>query len=325
MGRRVSWWILLAGLLLIGLLVLDGQCTVVDGTVVSRHEGVDALIDPHWRPVWEIEARYEPAAGRAIVPPWRADQAAGPVTADLPIDLATYDRLAVGQQVRVLYFPPLPELARLADQPLAGVILGPLAESFVQSNIALDLALLAWIVLTVKRRWRPTLLTIRPHKLGLCLLHLAFLQLCPLSMLGIRDLLPPPDAPLLEANGTVQEVQPIRSVGNTRRGSSQRSLAVDLPRPYDRVLVSFQPLGWRQPVVAVDDAAVGARPALRQGDPVLVTYPAEQPRAGWIEGADHTHRLENRLFVHALITAPFALAVILGDLGRLLFLGLAGR
>lgn len=288
------------------------------GTVVEKRESVEELIDPYWRPVHEVVVAFEPASDEAVRVPWQPGRWAGGVSAPVATDLATYDRLRPGSAVQVRYFPPAPDIARLAEQSLAEVVFGPLLDELRESGLLLDVLLLGWFVLATKRRWWPGFFTTDPRKLGLLLLHLVFLQAWPLSMLGMRDLLPPPSGPLLQTTATVQEVRVIRSIGHARTDTSQRLLTLDLPRPFERALVRFVPAGWDQPVVAIDEVTPGSVPGLEQGARVSLTYAQAQPRVGWIDSASREHRRENRLFVHALFTVPFVLMLIVGQVLMLL-------
>lgn len=305
----------------VGVLVADASCQVADGVVVDKREGVEALIDPYWRPIREIVVRFAPDRDRAIAIPWQPERWSAGVTVPLPTSLEAYDRLRPGASVQVRYFPPLPDIARFADQSLMSVVFGPLWEALRESGILLDVLLLAWLILATRYRWWPGFLTRDPRKLALLLVHLMMLQLLPLSLLGTADLVPAPTGPAAATMATLQEVQLIRSVGHTRYGSTQRSLAVDLPRPFARVLLRFVPATDDQPVVAVDDVTPESVAALEVGDEVAITYLVADPRIGWLEHADRSHRLENRLAVHALVTIPFAVLLILGQLVAWLFWG----
>ncbi|MCC6177849.1 MAG: hypothetical protein IT305_21315 [Chloroflexi bacterium] len=306
----------------VGVLVADASCQVTDGVVVDKRESVERLIDPYWRPVREVVVHFTPDDDRALAIPWQPRRWRDGVTVPLPTSLDDYDQLRPGAQVRVRYFPPLPDAARFADQPLADVAFGPLWEGLRESGILLDVLLLAWVILATWRRWWPGFFTRDPRKLGLLLVHLLMLQLLPLSLLGTADLVPPPTDPVASAAATLQESQTIRSVGHTRYGGSTQTLTMDLPRPFVRVLLRFVPAGRDQPVVTVDDVTPESVAGLTDGDEVKIVYPTANPRLGRLELADRGHRRENRLYAHALVTLPFVGLLLVGQAATWLVWGL---
>lgn len=311
MRRRLP---VMLGLLLVLAFIGDQQCRLSDAVVRERWEGVDALIDPHWRPVHALTVHFTPDTTGSLTVPWQPDRWRHGVTASLPLARADYDRIAIEEVVRVRYLPVLPDVARLAHQSLAEVLLGPLLESLLASGLHWGIICLAWIILSARRGWWPGYFLDSPRKLIWLPVHLIMAQLLPLSLLGTNDLLPPPSGELRSATATIQEVREIRAVGHTRYGHGPRSLAMDLPQPYARVLVRFIPEGWRGTVIAVDDVSLATAAGLIQDDSVTVIYSVANPRDGRLEQATREHRWENRLFVHTMFTVPLLAFVVLGQL-----------
>src|SRR5574341_1265666 len=137
--RRTRLALLLMGLaiMLIGTVWADARCQVVDAIVVEKRESVEALIDPYWRPTREVVVHYTPRVGEAVPIPWQPDRGRDGYTVSLPTSLESYDHLRPGTTVQVSYFPPLPDVARLADQSLPEIVFGPLWEGLRESGILL--------------------------------------------------------------------------------------------------------------------------------------------------------------------------------------------
>ncbi|MCC6175710.1 MAG: hypothetical protein IT305_10440 [Chloroflexi bacterium] len=147
--------------------------------------------------------QFTPPGNSATVPRWHPANSRADATAPIPTSLVEYDHLRSGVPVRVRNSPLLPSLARFADQSLPRVVLGPLWEALRASGILPGLILLGWFLLATR-------------KIALLCVHVAMLQLLPLSLLGAADRFPIPTGRTARTTATLQEVRVVRSVGHTR-------------------------------------------------------------------------------------------------------------
>jgi hypothetical protein len=265
------------------------------GTVVAKREVIQILTDT-WMRRQFVDVRFQPGDAPDLE------------TAEVAVDIGTYDRLRVGEPTQVRYLPnptlrvlgPL-ATARLATQP-------PLASFVARIGnvlIGFGLAIAAWLALLwAWSKWRHWWLSAA-----------IFLLMAGGTLyIGSNWPTPAPTEPLLAATATVRELDHI-----TRVWAGKRTSGEDAVQPYTIVQLVFVPQGASEPVIAVDSIDTGSVPALEQGGEVAISYSAVDPRSARIDGATRTYFWKNlRSFgiIALILLAAIAIPWLIGRLRK---------
>jgi len=288
MMRRIGCLLqLVVFMLLVGMWVapsvyLDTRGIVGPGTVVEKHEDIDRYRRSlSWGRRLNILVEYQPPEQDA------------PSRAAISVDEATYDRLQIGDTVRVRYQPTqwlrdfllLNLQARLEHQSTLTTVL-----LFVDSTLLLaifGLLLLFLIGAAIKARspsMRVAVITVAVLDLGAVAL-LAMWPTIRSDQGGERS----------TAMATVRNVERFtkRPASPGRRRGARLSASRELWGPFDRVQLEVESGG--RTVVAVDDIDADSVPGLAVGAQVAVAYPQQNPREARIVDATRRHVLLNLL------------------------------
>jgi hypothetical protein len=241
---------------------------VVSGTVVAKREAIDVLSGTWMRRAF-VDVRYRPRG---------EDETE---VASIAVDLATYDRLHMGDPVQVRYAPnaTLRQLASLAVARLDSQL--PLGSFFARMGnylVGLVLTIGVWLALLwAWSKWRHWWLSAAIF--GLMAGGVLYLG---------SGWQPAPGGAILAGSAEIRAIHQVTRIWESRRSSGD-----DAVQPYTIVELVFVPQGTAEPVVAVDLVDAGSVPALEKGANVPISYSARDPRWARIEGATRTYSWKN--------------------------------
>ena len=306
--------------------LLEGSSRTTAAAVIEKSERAEEGLGLAWRRVYQVQVTFTPERDESVAgalerwvwaglygspTPQPLDAAVRPL---VRVSRATFDRLRPGNTVQVRYAPLFPERARLSEYSVLdyAVLAHPVSLFWFWPGALLAASLFAWLAAVVVgrtlRRWPAGARLVGRTALVLGILAL---QAFSLAVLGVGEegglgrLLPRPGGEALEARAVVQEITPVTGLGL----SSRRGRSLDLPEPFERVLLAFVPAGQDDPVVAVDEVDRGSVAGLAEGAEVPITYAAGDPRRAAPRGATYRHRWANALAVHGFYTGVSLLAV----------------
>ena len=292
--------LLFGGLYLGPSLYLDFNGIDSTATVVDKEERIDrgrrsSSLD-WWRRL-DVVVEYQPA------------EQSLPHRSSIRVDEGTYDRLQVGDTVRIRYQPEqwmrdfilLSPQARLEHQStlqLFEPLLSP------QGRVALlGGLLLVLLVLAGRARTRPG----RAVFFALAALAGAALLLFQVRPAALFDT----GGPRVSATATVRAVASITDRPASRRGrrSGSGPNMRKMAQPIERVQLDVGEGG--STVLAVDDIDARSVPGLAVGSRVAVMYPPDRPREARNVDATRTHTTINRLDMLAQYSLVIGFSLIL--------------
>lgn len=281
MKRFGNWLGLLLTIIVVGAflglsLYLDAKSIPTPGEVTTKRETINfgSRRSDSWSRRTAVEVRYQPVGHYA------------PLTANITVDLATYDRLHVGSPVVVRY-PDDPRFRDFLFLPLARLD-GQTTWTVIRTALPpgtgrVVLLVLGALVLLKLWTW------LRGRVRGLGWLLVAYLLGAALFLF-----FPWPDraesGPRDTALATVRSIRPVHYLPGSRgrRGST-------LLQPYDFVVLEYVPQGRADPVVTVDAVDAGSVLGLAPGRTIAVNYVVGDVRSASIEGGRRTYRQRNLL------------------------------
>lgn len=256
-----------------GSLYLDTAGTVVKAQVLTRTERIHYREEGDWSHEYRITAQYTVT-----------DQP--PLTASFAPDAAIFDQLHPNESIdlRAVSLGGWFSYVRFANQ----TTLTWLPWRWI--GIGLLVMLVGWLLwqLSKRTRWGWVLTAI-------LLLALATLPL----LFKLREGERSQDISLtpLRATATVQEVErvtrldPLPEHGS---GDSRWDTEIDVPQPYDIVVVRFIPKGHEQAVLGVD-AVDAEHPMVKADTLVEIAYAESDPRTVRLLNAHRSHYWKNPL------------------------------
>ncbi|AHG91731.1 hypothetical protein J421_4194 [Gemmatirosa kalamazoonensis] len=277
----MPFFVLCAVLVLGPSLWLDANGHVSRARVERKREDVRIASDGAWTRAFLLDVA---PAGET-----------SPITPTVSVDEARYDRLRVGDTVRVRTVACCPIFARLADRStldwmrdLAPMVLhGGRWVIWLVGGIA---------VLAFAGRRGTAFLLAAAVAWGVAALALDRATPGPL----------PNDGPL-RAAARVHAVRTVEYALSTSRRDD-----FELPQPYDVAELAFVPAPGADTVVAVDAVDDGTMPQLVMGGTVPVRFDPARPRAATIDGGDRSYVDRNRPLFIAIVGGVFALATLIG-------------
>ncbi len=304
-GTLLAWLFIIALLAIcLGPIVgssiyLDRHGIVGPGKVVSKSERISPESRSNsWLRRLSITVSYEPR-----------DQSWSNV-ALIDVDVASYDQLRPGSNVRVRYQPTkwlrqFPFVAARLEQQSTLSFLSVFAYNDWQP-LVLGLLAIAFGMSALGSRSLPARLVL-VTLFGVTIVALVIFSIRP-AIFFDRG------APRLTATATVRNIDHLTiEPGNTDVSSQE------LLQPFDRVELEFDPGDSGGMVVAVDEIDAGSWPGLQVGASVPVTYPQGQPRAAQIAGVTRNHRVINWLML------PLDFGIYIGGIALILAIGAVAR
>lgn len=287
----------------------------VTGTVTQKQETVAVSGAGTWSHYWAVTVNYRADgstpgtfsnAVNSTMP--RADDASAKLDLRKP---ALYDELRVGDAVKVTFIPLI-----------GGTALVKLSAASISDFVAVEL--LGWGVALVALIWLALKLANMSSWgcLGSAMLAGIIGIGGPLFSVyqdwrALEDLAGKP----LRATATITDVAQVKCIRpydivprnrNTAVSTHQctrRGTDIEAAQPFDVVEMRFTPPNQRDAVIAVDAVNQGAQ-RFEKGGTVQIAYNADNPRAAYIIGSNHSHRWRNLIGYVGWIAA--GAAVLLG-------------
>jgi len=270
--------------LVVPSVVLDLGGQTAPGRVTRKHEDIRIMQDGGWQRTLQVAVATARSDAIGLQPMVGVDQ-------------ARFDRLRVGDSVRVRYVECCPIFARLADRTTLDWVRD------ITPEAVYELRWMVWLVggigfLVFAGRYGVGFLLAAALAWGAAALALDR---------GTRR--PAPADGTARAPARVREVRRIEYALATRRSSD-----FELRLPYDVAVLAFVPAAGADTVVAVDAVDAESVRGLATDSTVRVRFDPAAPRTATIDGGSRTYYDANRPLFIAIVGGTFAAATLVGVL-----------